>query len=110
MKARCKPGDLVMVVRGVNAGKTATVIREITFEERLTYYRKMTGKYEILNYPSTTPFWLLDRDDFICSVRVPRTGCREVVGMKSFMHDGALMPITPPESLKTEEHEKELTT
>lgn len=105
MSTRCKPGDLVLVIKGVDTGKTATILREATLEERKRAVESLMN--ETCVELSRNLVWLLDRD-MTCRVKGRQTGKIYAEGQFPFKADSNLLPITPPASMHTKEQSKEL--
>lgn len=104
MNTRCKPGDLVMVIKGPDTGKTATILRQATQEELRAAYDSVCDGVKLRD----RVVWVLDRN-MLCQVVGNTSGKIYGQGMFPFKADENLLPITPPASMHTKEQSKELT-
>ena len=105
---RCKPGDLVLVVKGVDTGKTATILRQATQEERQEAFESCDTKYQFRDkYLLDRVVWVVDRE-MTCRVVGRQTGKVYGETKRPIKADDYLLPITPPASMTTKEQSKEL--
>jgi hypothetical protein len=101
--ARCKPGDLCIVIRGAQVGLTVRVEREATEREVLRAIQSVLG-IRFAAVRNKCQLWRIDLPISWANMSNLVESC-----LVAYAPDDNLMPITPPDEVKQEEQSKELT-
>lgn len=97
---RCKPGDLALVIRGKQTGKTVSVLRAADKDEVLEAIRKVLG-VRFADVANQGQLWAID-----LPITWSGMGTNLAVCMVAFAPDDNLLPINPDQQTKLE-HKKE---
>jgi hypothetical protein len=99
MNARCKPGDLCLIIKGSHIGSHCTILRHASKEEIISLCKSLC----------TIPYITITHDDPIWMIDVPvRWNAGRMVEFDiPYQKDSSLLPITPPDGMKDDTHEHE---
>jgi hypothetical protein len=99
MNARCKPGDLCLIIKGSHIGSHCTVLRHASKEEVISLCKSLCDiPVIVINYED--PIWLID-------VPVLWNASRMAEFTIPYQKDSSLLPINPPADMKDDMHEHE---
>lgn len=98
---RCKPGDLALVIRGRQRGKSVTVLAPATEEEVLENIYKVLG-VRFGGVMNRGQLWKVD-----LPITWSGLGHPDKVCMVAYAPDENLLPITPDEKVKQEQKKEE---
>lgn len=97
---RCKPGDLALVIKGRQTGKTVSVLRAADKDEVLEAIRKVLG-IRFADVANQGQLWAIDLPITWSGMGASGKSC-----MVAFAPDDNLLPINPDQQIK-QEHKKE---
>lgn len=99
---RCKPGDLALVIKGRQTGKTVKVIAPAPDEEVIEAIRIVMG-VKFKSVIDQGQLWRIDLPITWSNMADPNSGC-----MVAYAPDNNLVPITPGDEVKHEDKVEEL--